>query len=117
MFEVMFQFIIDAIIALVLAVSMGMFHEHLHKRKAIALGCKVESMSLVKNETIVDTDDPVLIKQIARAPYVVIVPINIVILIIGLYFMQLGLIIGAGATLLLHAVSYNIEGKPERKVN
>ena len=87
----------------------------MHRRKAIQLGCKVINGSKRKNETIVDTTDPVKTKQIARAPYVVIVPIATVIFIIGLYFMQIGLIVGGGGTLLLHAISYPLEGREEKK--
>ena len=113
MINLLFYFLMHTVIALCIAVPFGTIHEYLHKRKAIQLGCKVESGPKFKNETVVNTTDPVKIKKIARAPYVVIVPINIIILVIGIYLLHIGLLIGSGATLLMHAISYPLEGKLE----
>ena len=111
-----FNFIIQGIIAVIIAVSFGVIHEYLHRRKAIQLGCNVTKGPRFKNETIVDTTDPIKVKQIARAPYIVIVPIALVILGIGIYLVHLGLMAGGGATLLIHAITYPLEGREERKV-
>jgi len=115
MWEIIFNFIIHAIIAICIAVPFGTIHEYLHMRKAKQLGCAVTTGPRFKNETIVDTNDPVLVKKIGNAPYPVIVPIAIIILIIGIYLMQIGVIVGSGATLLLHAISYPLEGRDEKK--
>jgi len=111
MWSIVFDFIIHCIIAICIAVPFGIIHEYLHRRKAIQLGCKVTKGPRFKNETIVDTVDPVKTKQIARAPYIVIVPIAFVILIIGIYLLHLGLMVGGGGTLLMHAISYPLEGR------
>ena len=113
MIEWIIFFVIHGLIAACIAVPCGTIHEYLHRRKAIQLGCKVTDGPRFKNETIVDTKDPVKVKKIANAPYVVIVPICIIILVIGIYLIHLGLIVGSGATLILHAVSYPLEGEEE----
>lgn len=104
-------FIIHTICACIIAVGFGWVHEYLHIRKAKQLGLKFKVAKRFKNQVSVDTEDPEQIKQIANAPYKVLVPIAIVILALGIYFFQLGLIIGAGATLFLHVLSYRLEGK------
>jgi len=113
MWEIAIDFIIHGIIAICIAVPFGTFHEYLHRRKARQLGLEVSSGKRFKNETIVDTKDPILIKQIGNAPYVVIVPLALLILAIGVYFMHIGIIIGSSGTLLMHAISYPLEGRDE----
>jgi len=116
MIELLIYFVIHGIIALCIAVPFGAIHEYLHRRKANQLGYKVTRGPKFKNETIVNVTKPEDIKQIANAPYIVIVPICIIILVIGIYLIHLGLIAGSGGTLLMHAISYPLEGKEERKV-
>ena len=114
MLNLIISFTIHAIIAAIIAVGFGAFHEYLHRRKAKLLGCKVKSTNWRKNETVIDTgNDPVKIKQIARAPYVVIVPLAIGILLMGIYYMHIGLMVGGGGTLFLHVISYPLEGRDE----
>ena len=103
----------NTIIAITIAVSLGWFHEYLHIRKAKQLGLVFTRGRRFENKITVNTDDPVKGKQIGDAPYKVIIPIAIVLLIIGISISQLGLIIGAVATLLIHAVTYRLEGRDE----
>ena len=106
--------IVNSIIAIIITIPLATIHEFLHARKAKQLGCLVVSQNLVKNETVVDTEDPEKIKQIARAPYYYLVPASILILVIGLYMNQLGIIIGGAGFLLMQCVAYPIEGRAEK---
>jgi len=103
----------NTIIAITIAVSLGWLHEYLHIRKAKQLGLVFTRGRRFENKITVNTDDPVKGKQIGDAPYKVIIPIATVLLIIGISISQLGLIIGAVATLLIHAVTYRLEGRDE----
>jgi len=107
--------LIHILLAVAIAIPMGTLHEYLHFRKATQLGCKV-TRNYRKNETVVEgDDDPAIAKQIKQAPYKLIIPISIILLIIGLYFFILGVIMGSVGTLLIHAISYPLEGR-ERNV-
>jgi len=115
MIDILVFVIINSLIAVAIAVPMGVIHEYLHKRKAKQLGYNVVKSNLVKNETIVDVTDKTHVKQIARAPYYYLIPLNLIILIIGIYLMQFGIMCGGGGTLLMHAISYPLEGREEKK--
>ena len=114
--DIVAEFIFHGAIAICIAVPFGTVHEYLHMRKAKQLGCKVTKGKRFKNETIVDTTDPVKVKKIGRAPYPILVPLATVILVIGIYFMHVGLIVGGGGTILIHAISYPLEGREEKEV-
>jgi len=116
MWEIVIDLVIHGIIAICIAVPFGTVHEYLHMRKAKQLGCKVTKGPKFKNETIVDTTDPVLVKKIGKAPYVVLVPLATIILVIGIYLIHIGLIVGGGGTLLIHIISYPLEGKERKEV-
>ena len=103
--EFLYQIILDTILAIAIAVSLGFLHEALHIRKAKQLGFKAEKVK-GHNITLVDVEDPVKARQIGLAPYYVIVPSATVILLAGIYLFNLGLIVGGGATLLIHAFAY-----------
>jgi len=105
--------ILNIILALCIAVPMGWFHEYLHMRKAKQLGLTVTRPKAIKNQILVDTKDPVFTKQIGDAPYKIIIPLSIILLIIGVYFLQLGLIMGSAGTILIHMISYPLEGRDE----
>jgi len=113
LYELILFVLVNSIIAILIAVPLATIHEFLHARKAKQLGCLVVSQNLIKNETIVDTKDPEKIKQIARAPYFYLVPVSIIILVIGLWLNQWGIIIGGAGFLLMQCVAYPIEGRPE----
>jgi len=118
MLDLLIFIIVNSIIGILIAVPLAFIHEMLHARKAKQLGCLVEDRGLgqrfIKNETIVNTEDPVKVKQIARAPYYYLVPISIIILIIGLYLNQWGIIFGGGGFLFMQCITYPIEGRPEK---
>jgi len=119
MVDLLFFIIINSIIGIIIAVPLGFIHEILHARKARQLDCLVVDRGLgqrfIKNETIVDTNDPEKIKQIARAPYYYLVPASIIILLIGIYLNQWGLIFGGGGFLFMQCITYPLEGREEKK--
>jgi len=106
-------FIFHIIVAGCIAVPLGYFHEYLHMRKAKQLGYVV--VNRVGNQLTINVTDKEHTKQIGHAPYKVIIPISIIILIIGIYIFQIGLIIGAVGTILIHCISFPLEGRDEKK--
>ena len=118
--DILILFIVNAIIAGIIAVPIGYFHEYLHIRKAKQLGYKVVNRQ--GNELTIDVKDEKHTKQISKAPYIIIIPISIIILIIGivgiyqdLLMGPIGLVVGAGGTILIHCISYPLEGMDEKK--
>ena len=106
------ELLFHLIVGMGISVSVGWFHEVLHAYKAVRLGYKVNNMSFRRNETDIEIEegDPNF-RKIAMAPYYVIFPISIMILIAGFYFSFLGLIIAGVALILLHSISIFGEGK------
>ena len=103
--------IFDFLVAIMIPVFFGTLHEYLHAWRAKHLGYNVK-INLFRNY--VDADVPKEspdFKKIANAPYVVILPLSLLIFILGIYFMQFGLVFGALTTLFLHVLSYPLEGK------
>jgi len=111
MYDTILYFIINTIIALAIALPMGSLHEYLHVRKAKQLGLEVSRVSYIRNEVLIDVNDEKMDKQIRMAPYRVLFPLSLLILGIGLFFMQLGLMVGAGASVIMHLASYAMEGR------
>jgi len=107
----MFNVFIELVVALIIAVSMGFLHELLHIHMARHLGYNVKKIDFFKNEIVVDVDDVGDIRKIARAPYIVLIPLNMIIFLTGIWFCSIGLMVGGGTVLLLHAVSYFREGR------
>jgi len=105
-----FNVFVELVVALTTAVSMGFLHELLHIYMARHLGYNVKKIDFFKNEIIVDVDDIDDIRKIARAPYIVLIPLNMIIFLTGIWFCSIGLIVGSLTVLLLHAVSYRREG-------
>ena len=117
--------ILNTILALVIALALGKFHEVLHALKAKQLGYRVNKISWWKNEVdIAVSEDNPDSKKIARFPYLINVPIGFILSIIGFYGilqiyplvvfnydMSLGVLVGGVATLFLHALSVKFEGK------
>ena len=111
--------IIDTVVALTIGLSMGYIHEQLHLREARRLGCEVKKADFIKNELVIETKTLYQSKRIASAPYKVLVPLNMIILALGLFFYpktgSIGIIVGSGFTLFAHAVTYKFEGRSEKK--
>jgi len=101
--------LIHGIISVVIVLGLGKVHELLHARKAIQLGYKVRNFKLLgwKNETDIDIeiDNPDLIK-IARAPYYVLMPFGIIMLLVGFWFMTFFLIISGAGVVFIHSLTY-----------
>jgi len=106
------------LIALCIGLSMGTIHELLHVSTAKKLGCNIKKLNLLKNEVVIDTShlNPKQIKKISNAPYKVLVPLNIIILILGVVLNSIGLMVGSGFVLFAHCISYFREGRPEENV-
>jgi len=118
--ELLILFITNTIVAGLVAVPIGYFHEYLHIKKAKELGYKL--VNRVGNELTINVTDKVHTKQIAQAPYKIIIPISIIILIIGIILFNqgysigpIGLVIGSIGTILIHCISYPLEGRDEKK--
>ncbi len=109
--------LIDTILAITIAIAIGFTHEGLHYWQAVKLGYKPKwyrTKIMMGFEISHHTKRVVWLvhkKKIARAPYVVLVPVSLVILLAGIYFNQFGLMVGGIVGLLLHGVSWPLEGK------
>jgi len=111
------QILVDTLIAITIVLVIGFTHEALHYRVATKLGytpkwwrTKLRMGFEIAHHTnrkqwTIDK------KKIATAPYVVLIPITIVVLLLGIYFENLGLIIAGVGSLLLHGISWPTEGK------
>jgi len=110
-----FLIILHAIIAIAIAVPMGKVHELIHLYTAKRLGYKIINFSLWKNETEVDirADDP-NVKKIGYAPYLVMVPLSIVLIVLGWQFQILGVLIGGAGSLLIHLITLPLEGRESK---
>jgi len=109
--------LVDTILAIIIALAIGFTHEGLHYWQAVKLGYKPKwyRTAIMMGFIITHhTKRNVWMehkKKIARAPYVVLVPISLLLLISGFFMNQLGIMIGGVAGLLLHGVSWFSEGK------
>jgi len=115
--------LINFLIALVIALVSGKFHEVIHYVVARRLGYKVNSFSLWKNEVdvAIEPTDPNY-KKIAVAPYLFFYPFGTVMLLLGIYLFPsdlfLGFLVAGIAILFLHTLSFFYEGKDvKRKVS
>jgi hypothetical protein len=99
------------IIAILFSMAVGKFHETIHLITAKLLGYKVKYFKLWRNETDVDIQDTdPNWKKIARAPYYVMFPLGVVLIIVGWYY-SLGLFVAGIGTIIMHLVTFNLEGK------
>lgn len=111
------QILVDTLIAITIVLVIGFTHEALHYRIAIKLGYKPKwwrtklrmgfEVAHHTNRKQWNIDK----RKIAIAPYVVLIPIIIVILLLGIYLQNLGLSIAGIGSLLLHGISWPSEGK------
>lgn len=109
--------ILHTIIAIVITLILGKFHEVLHAFKAKKLGYKVNKISLWKNETDIEINenDPNH-KKIAYFPYYVMFPLGILLIIFGWQPWKggtfiFGVLISGVAIIFLHCLSLIYEGK------
>ena len=108
----LFEVTIHTVIAIAILLPCGWLHEYLHCVAARKLGYKVTSMNLRRNETDIkiSPDDP-NVKKISNAPYYILVPFGIILLVIGIGFGILGVGIAGVGILFLHSLSFWFEGK------
>jgi len=110
--------ILNTIIAIIIALVAGKFHEVIHALRAKQLGYKVNKISLWKNETdiAIEDDDP-NVKDIAMAPYYVMLPLGFILIVFGYYLLTiqsmffLGIMVAGVAIVFLHLLSLKFEGK------
>ena len=108
--------VFHTILAIGIVLILGFLHEGLHYYQAIRLSYKPKWWrTKVRMGFEIEHDNSKQWqsdnKKIARLPYVVIIPISVFIFSFGLYFNVLGLMIAGIGTILLHGVSYPLEGK------
>ena len=110
----MLDILLDIIIAMIITVPCGTLHEYLHVRKAIKLGYNAK-VNFRRNETTIDIppDSPDA-KKIAQAPYIVMIPFSLFLIIFG-WYINFGIFIAGVAVLFLHIISYPFEGKDIEK--
>lgn len=103
------------IVALVICLIAGKFHEVLHVVVAKKYGYKIKSFALWKNEVDVDieADDPNL-KKIANAPYFVMFPLGVCLILVGWFIDFLGILVAGVGIILMHSVTVFLEGREER---
>jgi hypothetical protein len=114
----------ETLIALGVSLCIGFAHEYLHYRKAIKLkyevkwyrtrftmGFSIKHKSIRGQRTsekqkIIDD-----IKTIGRSPYIVLVPLSILVAVLGWWFNHWGLIVAGIISLAFHGISYPKEGR------
>jgi len=106
--------IVHCIIGILIAVGYEILHEYCHYFRAKQLGYKA-TMDLKHACTSVDITDenPIDKMKIARAPYMIVLPLAFSTLIIGIYFLNLGLAMGSALTIFFHMMMYQKEGVDE----
>lgn len=107
----------DTILAISIVLILFLIHELLHYVKAKKLGYKVEWYTTTfmagfeidkKSRRQKWIEDK---KQIGIFPYYFIIPVSLVILIIGIIISSLGISIAGFTSLLLHCITFSLEGK------
>jgi len=106
--------IFHAVVAILIAVPCGKIHELIHVYSAKKLGYKINKIEWWKNEVdiAIEQDDPNN-KKIARAPYYVMIPFSIILIIIGWQLKFLGVGVAGVGLLLMHLVTFKLEGREE----
>lgn len=111
-----FDIIIHTLLAITITLLIGFTHEGLHYYEAIKLGYEPKwyrtrltmgfeiSHHSKRDQWMIDK------RKIALIPYYYLVPLSIIILVIGIYFLYYGIIVAGIAGLLLHAISFKKEG-------
>ena len=108
---------VDTLVAFTIVLSIGFTHEALHYYQAVKLGYKptwYRTKIMMGFEITHKSSRGKWLKdkkKIALLPYVVLVPMSLLILGIGIYFNIFSLLIAGLTGALLHAISYPFEGK------
>jgi len=99
-------------LAIVIALIIGKVHEYFHVREAKKLGYKITGFAFWKNEVdiAIKPDDP-NVDKIARAPYYYMIPLSIILIPIGYFVWQPGIIVAGIGSLIMHSVSIFVEGR------
>jgi len=106
----------DTVIAITLTLFIGLLHEMSHYAVALKLGYKPKwyrtklmmgfEITPHSNRKKWRKDN----RKIASAPYILLIPVCIVILIVGWHYWHLGLMVAGGAGLLFHVMTVKKEG-------
>ena len=111
------QIVTNTILAVTIVLCMGFAHEALHYGKAVSLGYvpKWYRTRVMMGFEIEDNPNKRIRekhkKQIGHAPYPVIMPISVAILLLGLYFNNLGLFVAGLSSIILHCIAFPLEGR------
>jgi len=111
-----FPVMIDTLIAIIIALTIGFVHEWLHYYKAIKLGYKPKwyrtkimmGFEITHHSTRKKFMEDK--RKIGVFPYIFLVPLSGIILFYGVYTDHLGIGIGGFAGLLLHVMGWSKEG-------
>jgi len=105
-----------SLIAIFLTLFIGLAHEACHYVTAIKLGYKPKwyrTKIMMGFEITPHTNRKIWRqhnRKISIAPYIVLVPVSIALVLVGYYYWQLGIMIAGIAGLLLHGLSIKKEG-------
>jgi len=105
-----------SLIAIFLTLFIGLAHEACHYVTALRLGYKPKwyrTKIMMGFEITPHTNRKIWRehnKKISIAPYVVLIPVSLIILGVGYYYWHLGLMVAGIAGLLLHGLSIKKEG-------
>jgi len=104
--------IFHAVVAIAIVVPCGKIHELIHVYMAKKLGYKINYIKLWKNEVDIEIepDDPNS-RKIANAPYYVMIPFSIILIWLGWHFKFLGIGVAGVGLLLMHLVTFKLEGR------
>jgi len=104
------------IVAFVIALFLGFLHEGLHYYQAVKMGYKPKwyrtrfricfEISSHSNRKKWRKD----LQVIGRLPYLIVVPLSAIILTVGVFLQQLGMIVGGVGSLIMHVFTFEKEG-------
>ena len=103
--------VLNLIIAGVICVLFEIFHELLHILRAKQLGYKISSFSIKNAEVVVDVKNESDNIKIARFPYLIILPVSILMLYIGYSYSIDFLTWSSIMIVIFHIISYKLEGR------
>lgn len=106
--------LVNISIAAAIVIALVILHEYCHYITAVKLGCKIVSANFLKGKVVVDVKDPNQSKKIKNAPYYVIPPLCIVLMVAGFKLYprlgSVGLLISSTVMLIAHTISFYFEG-------
>ena len=106
--------LVNILVATVIVIALVILHECCHYITAVKLGCKIVDANFLRGKVVVDVKDPKQSKKIKNAPYYIVPPLCIVLLIAGFKLYprlgSVGLLIASTVMLVAHTISFYFEG-------